>query len=377
MKQKTNNKRRWIILNALFLALAVLIAINLYETGGVPAQSPEVAAQPAEATPAPETAQATVMPIETPALDVTPEPEATPAPEVKTGAQDFSMRFVGDLMCCDYQMADALQADGSFDFTKHFAQIKNELQGADVLLGNFEACMYSGAPLNGTIVGFNAPPYYAKALKDCNFDVLFTSNNHAMDFLVPGAFETTQKLREMGFVALGTNLTKEDVGSVYIRDVRGVPVAILAYTARTNKYKLELDGEDASWVMNYYSAERVAADVKTARELGAKVIVMYLHEGTEKDTAPDRRQLAAANESFAAGVDAVIMSHTHSLQKMEKRTITVDGVEKPVFVAYSLGNFMSSAIHTESLNNIILNLDFTYDWDQDRLTSIDASYVLT
>ena len=102
MKQKTNNKRRWIILNALFLALAVLIAINLYETGGVPAQSPEVAAQPAEATPAPETAQATVMPIETPALDVTPEPEATPAPEVKTGAQDFSMRFVGDLMCCDY-----------------------------------------------------------------------------------------------------------------------------------------------------------------------------------------------------------------------------------------------------------------------------------
>lgn len=377
MKQKTNDKRRWIILNALFLALAVLIAINLYETGGVPAQSPEVAAQPAEATPAPETAQATVMPIETPALDVTPEPEATPAPEVKTGAQDFSMRFVGDLMCCDYQMADALQADGSFDFTKHFAQIKNELQGADVLLGNFEACMYSGAPLNGTIVGFNAPPDYAKALKDCNFDVLFTSNNHAMDFLVPGAFETTQKLREMGFVALGTNLTKEDVGSVYIRDVRGVPVAILAYTARTNKYKLELDGEDASWVMNYYSAERVAADVKTARELGAKVIVMYLHEGTEKDTAPDRRQLAAANESFAAGVDAVIMSHTHSLQKMEKRTITVDGVEKPVFVAYSLGNFMSSAIHTESLNNIILNLDFTYDWDQDRLTSIDASYVLT
>ncbi len=377
MKRKTNNKRKWIVLNALFLALAVVIAINLYETGGVPAQSPEAAANPAEATAAPDAAEATAVPVETPASEVTPEPEATSAPEVKTGVQDFSMRFVGDLMCCDYQMADALQADGSYDFTKHFAQIKNELQGADVLLGNFEACMYSGAPLNGTIVGFNAPLDYAKAIKDCNFDVLFTSNNHAMDFLVPGAFETTQKLRDAGFVALGTNLTKEDVGSVYIRDVRGVPVAILAYTARTNKYKLELDGEDASWVMNYYSAERVAADVKTARALGAKVIVMYLHEGTEKDTEPDRRQLAAANESFAAGVDAVIMSHTHSLQKMEKRTITVDGVEKPVFVAYSLGNFMSSAIHSESLNNIILNLDFTYDWDQDRLTSIDASYVLT
>jgi poly-gamma-glutamate synthesis protein (capsule biosynthesis protein) len=381
MKRETNNKRNWIVLNALFLVLAVVIAINLYVTGGAPAKSAEAAALPAEASAFPAEAQESASSAaETPALpEETPEPEATPEPkaEVKTGTQDFSMRFVGDLMCCDYQMADALQADGTYDFTKHFAQIKNELQGADVLLGNFEACMYSGAPLNGTIVGFNAPLDYAKALKDCNFDVLFTSNNHAMDFLVPGAFETTQKLRDAGFVALGTNLTKEDVGSVYIRDVRGVPVAILAYTARTNKYKLELDGEDASWVMNYYSAERVAADVKTARELGAKVIVMYLHEGTEKDTEPDRRQLAAANESFAAGVDAVIMSHTHSLQKMEKRMVTVDGVEKPVFVAYSLGNFMSSAIHSESLNNIILNLDFTYDWDQDRLTSIDASYVLT
>ena len=378
MKRQTNNKRRWIVLNALFLALAVVITINLLETGGLPAESPEAAIPSAEVAVTPELAEATAATTpEAAAPEETPEPEATPAPEVKTGTQSFSMRFVGDLMCCDYQMADALQADGSYDFIKHFAQIKNELQGADVLLGNFEACMYSGAPLNGTIVGFNAPVDYAEALKDCNFDVLFTSNNHAMDFLVPGAFETTQKLRDMGFVALGTNLTKEDVGSVYIRDVRGVPVAILAYTARTNKYKLELDGEDASWVMNYYSAERVAADVKTARELGAKVIVMYLHEGTEKDTEPDRRQLAAANESFAAGVDAVIMSHTHSLQKMEKRTITVDGVEKPVFVAYSLGNFMSSAIHSESLNNIIVNLDFTYDWDQDRLTSIDASYVLT
>ena len=376
MKRQTNNKKRWIVLNALFLALAVVITINLFETGGIPAESPEAAAPTAGAAATPE-ATPDFTPEQTTAPDETPEPEATPAPEVKTGTQDFSMRFVGDLMCCDYQMADALQADGSYDFIKHFAQIKNELQGADVLLGNFEACMYSGAPLNGTIVGFNAPLDYAKALKDCNFDVLFTSNNHAMDFLVPGAFETTQKLREMGFVALGTNLTKEDVGSVYIRDVRGVPVAILAYTARTNKYKLELDGEDASWVMNYYSKERVEADVKTARELGAKVIVMYLHEGTEKETEPDRRQLAAANESFAAGVDAVIMSHTHSLQKMEKRTITVDGVEKPVFVAYSLGNFMSSAIHSESLNNIILNLNFTYDWDQDRLASIDASYVLT
>jgi hypothetical protein len=369
------------VFNALLLALAAVIAINLLVTGGKPAKSePAAAADPtrtASSAPAATPAQTPDMqepPIPATAAETTP----TPAPETKAaGVQTFSMRFVGDLMCCDGQMEDALLSDGRYDFSKHFSQIKNELQGADVLLGNFETCMYDGAPLNGSIVGFNAPKEYAEALKAVGFDVLFTANNHALDFLAEGAFETKQKLQNMGFVALGTNLTKADVDSVYIREVKGVPVAILAYAGFTNKYKITLDGEDAGWVMNYYSNERMTRDVATARSLGAKVIVMYLHDGIEKETEPSRRQLNAANEAAAAGVDAIIMSHTHSLERMETRTVTVDGAEKTVFIAYSLGNFMSSAIHTESLNNIILNLEFTYDPDQDKLTSLDASYLLT
>ena len=36
MNQKTNQWKKWIILNALFLALSVVITINLLETGGRP-----------------------------------------------------------------------------------------------------------------------------------------------------------------------------------------------------------------------------------------------------------------------------------------------------------------------------------------------------
>lgn len=365
------------VVNALLLALMVVIAINLFVTGGKPIAETDTSSVSAAQTAEPEAAQTPAPAAEEATTQQTPALEATPAADVKTGTQTFSMRFVGDLMCCDGQMADALKPDGSYDFAKHFAQIKDELSGADVLLGNFEACLYDGAPLNGTIDGFNAPMDYPETLKDLGFDVLFTANNHAMDFLVEGAFQTKQKLQDLGFVALGTNLNKEEVGSVYIRDVNGVPVAILAYAGFTNKFKLTLDGEDASWVMNYYSGERLASDVAEARALGAKVIVMYLHDGVEKDIEPSRRQLAAANDAAALGVDAIVMSHTHSLQKMEKRTLEVDGEEKTVFIAYGLGNFMSSAIHTESLNNVILNLSFTYDWERDKLVSIDASYLLT
>ncbi len=368
-----NQLKKVVIVNAVLLVLAIVIAINLLVTGGRPAAAPEQAQAVADAEETAGQQADTSAPAETPLPTDTPQPE----PEKKTGTQEFSMRFVGDLMCCDGQMEDALQQDGTYDFSKHFAQIRDELAGADVLLGNFEACMYDGAPLNGSIEGFNAPVSYAEELKNDGFDVLFTANNHAMDFLVEGAFETAEKLQNMGFTALGTNAAKEAVDEVYIRDVNGVPVAILAYTGFTNKYKLALDGEDAKWTMNYYSAERLEKDVTAARASGAKVIVMYLHDGTEKDDEPSRRQLTAANDAAALGVDAVVMSHTHSLQSMEKRTVTVDGAEKTVFIAYGLGNFMSSAIHTESLNNIILNLSFTYDWDRDRLASIDASYLLT
>lgn len=383
MKIDSTKFIRLMVINALLLALMAVIAINLLVTGGKPA-----AVQ--KASPAPETAQAASdSPKDTPAPESdaaafaaadspVPSPEVSaPVAEAQTGTQAFSMRFVGDLMCCDGQMEDALQPDGSYDFLKHFAQIRSELTGADLLLGNFEACLYDSAPLNGSIVGFNAPMDYPKTLKELGFDVLFTANNHAMDFLVEGALETRQKLEDLGFAVLGTNRTKEEAGAVYLREINGVPVAILAYTGFTNKFKLSYNGEDASWAMNYYSGERLAADVETAKNLGAKIIVMYLHDGVEKDTEPSRRQTTAANEAAALGVDAIVMSHTHSLQHMERRTVSVDGAEKTVFIAYGLGNFMSSAIHTESLNNIILNLEFIYDWDKDALASLDASYLLT
>ena len=36
MKRKTNQWKKWIIFNALFLVLSVVITINLLETGGRP-----------------------------------------------------------------------------------------------------------------------------------------------------------------------------------------------------------------------------------------------------------------------------------------------------------------------------------------------------
>ena len=44
MKRKTNQWKKWIILNALFLVLSIVITINLLETGGkpIPQETPAV-----------------------------------------------------------------------------------------------------------------------------------------------------------------------------------------------------------------------------------------------------------------------------------------------------------------------------------------------
>ncbi len=313
-------------------------------------------------------------PLPTGTHDAMPTPTAQPLPST------FSLRFVGDLMCCNHQIAGALQPDGSYDFNPPFDTIRKHLQGADVLFGNLETNVYDGRPINGEKRFFNAPPAYLDAIKNCGFDVLFTANNHALDVGVAGQLATIGQVRARGMDQVGSNLTPGEAKQIYMREVRGVQLAVLSYTGFTNKNDPEdflLDGEDASWAMNLYTAGRMEADVSAARENGADVVVMYLHEGWEKTTKPNKRQLAAANAAFAAGVDILVMSHTHSLLPMETRRVVVDGVEKTVFCAYGLGNFMSSALPEEALNNVILNLTLTCDPVQGKLTGLDAAYLLT
>ena len=61
---------------------------------------------------------------------------------------------------------------------------------------------------------------------------------------------------------------------------------------------------------------------------------------------------------------------------MEKRTVTTtDGEEKEVFIAYSLGNFMSSMTDSGTQSSVILNLEFTKDNDSGETTISNVDYV--
>ena len=350
----------------LFAALLVTLLFSACQTVRTSSDAPAAAAE-------------TPLPTQTLALTPTPvpTPSPTPSPSPTPGTVSLSLRFVGDLMCCNYQIAGARQADGGYDFAPPFALVKSELAGADLLLGNFETNIVPDEPVCGDKDGFNAPVEYLDAVKALGFDVLFTANNHALDLGVSGALSTLEAIKARDITPVGTNATPEDAKRICVKNVNGLNVAILAYADRTNKKKVELDGEDAYWAFNYFTEERLRSDVALAKEQGAEMIVMYLHEGREKLVTPNKYQIRDADWAFDAGVDLVVMSHTHSLLTMAKREIETEKGKKQVFCAYGLGNFMSSAIHTESLNNVILNFDVTYDRNLGGLSALDAEYLLT
>ena len=74
----------------------------------------------------------------------------------------------------------------------------------------------------------------------------------------------------------------------------------------------------------------------------------------------DDERRALADELFDAGADIILGSHPHVIQPMErKRIVDNNGKEREVFVAYSLGNFISNQRDQYRDSGVIVNITLT------------------
>ena len=82
--------------------------------------------------------------------------------------------------------------------------------------------------------------------------------------------------------------------------------------------------------------------------------------GNEYTTSVNSIQTELSDFLFKNGVDIILGSHPHVLQKMEKKTVTLeDGSSKDGFIIYSLGNFISDQNLKDTRTSIILTLTIT------------------
>ncbi|MBQ4649241.1 MAG: CapA family protein [Firmicutes bacterium] len=273
-------------------------------------------------------------------------------------ADTITIMFAGDLMCQRLQQQKAYDGE-KYDFTPSFKYVKNIFDEADYVVGNLETMVSENFPLvkDMTYVqkraSLNAPAEYLDALKYAGFDGLVLANNHCCDLGKQGILDTIEVLNEKGFDHTGLFTSPEDQRYI-LADVDGFKIGILSYAKYFNNKEHFLTEEERSYMLNPIDEATVIADVKALREAGAQYIIAYSHCGTEYSQGPSLRQKKFAQMYADAGVDYVVGSHPHVLQRAGEY---YSGWRR-VPVLFSMGNFLSSMGSAEepTKENIILSI---------------------
>jgi poly-gamma-glutamate capsule biosynthesis protein CapA/YwtB (metallophosphatase superfamily) len=283
--------------------------------------------------------------------------------------EKLSMLFIGDIMGHDEQIWSAENREThTFNYDDVFRHIKPILSEPDIAIANFEVTL-GGPPYMG-YPQFSSPPALAAACKNAGIDYMVTANNHAADRGKSGIAGTINRLDSLGIPHTGTFLNSASRDSLYPLMIKrnGFSIALLNYTYGTNGINVP-----EPVIVNILDKNVITADIKKAKAKNPDITILFLHWGTEYDTVPSKMQTDLAEYFFSLGVDLIIGSHPHVLQKM----VWVKNVsgDKDEIVVYSMGNFVSNQRKPKTDGGAIVRIEFTRSGNALKIT--DAGYYLT
>ncbi|MFK4070277.1 CapA family protein [Streptomyces sp. NPDC029674] len=263
-----------------------------------------------------------------------PAPAHSPAGVAAAERRSFTLAASGDVLPHASIIRQArADADGDgYDFAPMLAGAKPVIRKADLAICHMETVYgadgdYSGYP------AFQSPPEVARALRATGYDSCSTASNHTLDAGAAGVRRTLDALDKAGVKHAGSaRSAAEDKTPAWLR-AGGARVAQLAYTYGTNGYPLP---KRKPWTVDLIDRAKIVADARAARKVGADVVVVSLHWGTEWQDEPDRRQLRLGKRLTASrtggrpDIDLIIGTHAHVPQAYEK----VNGT----WVVYGMGD---------------------------------------
>ncbi len=247
----------------------------------------------------------------------------------------LSLLFMGDIMGHDTQINSAKQSNGSYNYTEVFKYLKDEISAVDYAIANLEVTL-AGPPFKG-YPQFSSPDALAWAAKDAGIDIMATANNHSVDRGKQGILRTVNVLDSLQIEHLGTyrNQDEKDIQTPLIIEKNGIKVALINYTYGTNGIAIP-----SPTVVNINNYAAISNDVIKAKKSNPDKIILFVHWGKEYQHQPNEKQEKLASFCFEKGVDIIIGSHPHVVQKSE---YSIDSLsQKEQFITYSLGNFVSN-----------------------------------
>ena len=282
--------------------------------------------------------------------------------------QKISLLFIGDIMGHDTQIWSAENRETKqYDYNDVFDHIRSEISEADLSFANLEVTL-AGPPYKG-YPQFSSPAALAVACKNAGIDCLVTANNHSVDRGLDGINRTIMRLDSIGVSHTGTfvNRAAKDSLQPLILTKNGISVALLNYTYGTNGIRVP---EPA--IVNMLNKDLITNDIEKAKLKKPDILVLFLHWGTEYDTVPSPEQSALADYFFSKGVDLIIGSHPHVLQKMVWSRD--EETNKDKILVYSLGNFVSNQRKPKTDGGAMVRIEILKQGDSFRIT--EAGYYL-
>lgn len=275
--------------------------------------------------------EALSIPEPTPETGPTPEPapEDPQPPEIR-------LVMVGDILLHTPLAESGRTPEGSYHFSVVFANLKEEIQGADVALVNQEVII-GGAELGVSgYPSFNAPYELGDALMEAGFDIVLHATNHALDKGKQGLLNCLSFWRENypDTPVLGIHDSRESQQEIYVYEQQGIRIAILNYTYGTNGISLP---EDMPYAVDLLEKERVIDDLQRAQEL-ADFVVVCPHWGKEYVLEQVKSQESWAQIFVENGADLILGTHPHVIEPIAQIT-SENGNQALVY--YSLGNFVN------------------------------------
>lgn len=261
-------------------------------------------------------------------------------PLVPPLAEDaLQLAFVGDILHTGNPSTD-------------FSAVAGLLDRANLRVGNLETPVAPSVTAGEGKPGvplFNAP---ASLLDELPLDVVQVINNHTLDVGDAGLEETLALLEERGIFAFGVD------GQLLLDFGEGFVVALLGYTWGLNDPAASSATHDLAIVPfgapGRPDLSRIEADIATAREAGATLVVVLPHWGYEYEYYPDPHFLKQGRRMIEAGADLVVGHGSHTVQPAEWCTVnvpanvpgvgscslrTADGQPRYGAIFHSLGNF--------------------------------------
>lgn len=250
-----------------------------------------------------------------------------------------------------WNRANRYAGGDGYDFTPMFEQIRPLVSSVDLAICHLETPLVSPGDNPQTFPLYATPQEILGGIAYAGYDRCSTASNHSLDQRVRGVIDTVDAFEAAGIGQSGmARSVAEAQPSVF--EVNGVKVTHLSYSYDHGLHGLPAD---QPWWANRIDVDRILADARAAREIGAEVVIVSLHWGIEPNWYLSPLQVEQANSLTASGLIDLIVGHgTHAVQPIEQ----VNGV----WVVYGMGNSLSNMptgyFPPESQDGVLVQIDF-------------------